>query len=145
MDAITAISLAVGIIGTAIAIYQAAVIRETKNRYRELQYILAGISNMAIGKNQSWVNQGYFLGDGSSDHDREILRLHARARDDFAEMANAISSLEGTIDPNSSAITDMLKKMKEQIQINNELQAEGLKNPTLPRNMVKNSESDSKP
>ena len=134
MDLMSAISLFVGVIGTALAIYQAAVIRETKNRYRELQYILAGISNMALGKQQAWVNQGYWLGEPDNDEVKEIYKLHARARDDFAEMATTISALEGTIDPDHSAITKMLEKMKTQISINNELQREGLKNPTLKRN-----------
>ena len=137
------LSLLIGIIGTVIAVYQAAIIRENKSRYKELQYLLAGISNMALGKQQTWVNQGYWLPEPKSELEIQIIRLHARARDDFAEISNSISALEGTIDSEHSAITEMLKKSIEQIKLNNELQAEGLKNPTLSANQkLKSSNSN---
>lgn len=137
MDATSVISLCVGIIGTAIAIYQTAVINESKKRHRELQFLLAGISNIALAKHQSWINQGNWLPEPVGDHEKQLYRIHARARDDFAEIANTVSALEGTIDSESSAITAMLEKGIKQVQLNNELQNEGLKNPTLPNNPKK--------
>ena len=46
------IGLAVGIIGTAIAIYQAAIINESKRRKNELQYLFAGINAAANQNNR---------------------------------------------------------------------------------------------
>lgn len=51
------ISFVVGVIGTGIAIYQTAVINESKKRKNELQYLLAGINAAAVQKQQAWQNQ----------------------------------------------------------------------------------------
>ena len=129
MDLITIISLLVGIIGTAIAIYQSAVIREGKKRKSELQYILAGINNAALQKQQTWQNQISTLKKLETEQDWEMGRLYLRAKDDFAEIASLTIALEGTIDVDNSAIKSMMDKSIEIVQKNNILQEEGMKNP----------------
>lgn len=47
MDALSTISLLLGVIGTAISIYQYALIHESKKRGKELQYLLAAINSSA--------------------------------------------------------------------------------------------------
>lgn len=129
MDSIAIISLLVGVIGTAIAIYQAAVIREGKKRKSELQYILAGINNAALQKQQTWQNQISTLKKLETEQDWEMGRLYLRARDDFAEIASLTIALEGTIDVDNSAIKSMMDKAIEIVKKNNILQEEGRKNP----------------
>jgi hypothetical protein len=129
MDLLSIISLLVGIIGTAIAIYQAAVIRETQKRRGELQYILAGINNAALQKQMAWQNQINTLQKLETHQDWEMGRLYLRARDDFSEIASLTIALEGTIDVDSSAIRSMMDKSIDIVQKNNILQEENLKNP----------------
>lgn len=129
MDLLSIISLLVGIIGTAIAIYQAAVIRETQKRRGELQYILAGINNAALQKQMAWQNQINTLQKLETHQDWEMGRLYVRARDDFSEIASLTIALEGTIDVDSSAIRSMMDKSIDIVQKNNILQEETLKNP----------------
>ena len=50
------VGLLVGTIGTGIVIYQTAVINESRKRRAEFQFLLAGISNLALSKSQSWIN-----------------------------------------------------------------------------------------
>ena len=50
MDPLSVLSLIVGIIGTATAVYQTAVINENKKTKGELQFLLAGINSSAILK-----------------------------------------------------------------------------------------------
>jgi hypothetical protein len=57
MDVVTIISLLVGIIGTGIAIYQWAVLNESAKRKKEIQFLLAGVSNISLAKQQAWINQ----------------------------------------------------------------------------------------
>lgn len=127
MDLVSLISLLVGIIGTGIAIYQAAVIREGKKRRSELQYILAGINNVALQKQQAWQNQISTLPQLESHQDMEMFRLYVRVKDDFAEMASLTIALEGTIDVDHSAISSMMDKSIEIVKKNNQLQEEGMK------------------
>ncbi len=129
MDLLSIISLLVGIIGTAIAIYQAAVIRESQKRRGELQYILAGINNAALQKQMAWQNQINTLQKLETHQDWEMGRLYVRARDDFSEIASLTIALEGTIDVDSSAIRSMMDKSIDIVQKNNILQEENLKNP----------------
>jgi len=129
MDTLSIISLIVGVIGTAIAIYQSAVIREGNKRKRELQYILAGVNNAALQKQQAWQNQIATLKKLETDQDWEMGRLYLRAKDDFAEIASLTIALEGTIDVDNSAIKSMMDKSIEIVQKNNFLQEEGMKNP----------------
>lgn len=129
MDLFSIISLLVGIIGTSIAIYQAAVIQETKKRRGELQYILAGINNAALQKQMAWQNQINTLQALETHQDWEMGRLYVRARDDFSEIASLTIALEGTIDLDSSAIRSMMDKSIDIVQKNNILQRENLKNP----------------
>jgi hypothetical protein len=123
----------VAVMGTAIAIYQWAVLNESKKRRHELQFLLAGIHQMALSKQLEWNNQMRFLPPPSSNQESEVLRIHARARDNVMEIASAITALENVIDTGSSAISSMLEKTIKQAELNNRLQAEGLKNPRLPK------------
>lgn len=120
--------------GTFVSIYQWAVLNESKKRRHELQFLLAGIHQLALSKQMEWNNQMNFLPQRQSDNDLEILRIHARARDNLMEIGSAITALESVIDTDSSAISAMLEKTIKQTELNNRLQAEGLKNPTLPQN-----------
>lgn len=115
------IGLAVGIIGTAIAIYQAAIINESKKRKNELQYLFAGINAAANQKQQAWQNQISLLPKPTTPEEWEIARLYVRARDDAMEIANLTSALEGTIDPDNSAIVSMMDKYKKIVDKNNQM------------------------
>ncbi|PSV14406.1 hypothetical protein [Photobacterium kishitanii] len=126
-----AIGTFVGIISTGIAVYQWAMINESNKRKSELQYLLAGINNAAIQKQMAWQNQINTLPKFESPQDWEMGRLYLRARDDMGEIASLTIALEGTIDAENSAITAMMDKSISLVQKNNQLQAEGLKNPTL--------------
>jgi hypothetical protein len=66
-----------------------------------------------------------------SQQEWEIGRLYLRARDDFSEIANITSALEGTIDINNSAISSLMDKSIDIVKKNNLLQAEGMKNPNF--------------
>ncbi len=106
------LGLIVGIIGTAIAIYQAAIINESKKRKNELQYLFAGINAAAAQKQKAWQNQIALMPKPSTSEEWAIAHSHIRARDDMAEIANLTSALEGTIDPDNSAIVAMMDKYK---------------------------------
>lgn len=140
MEITEALSLGIGVIGTAIAIYQAAIIRENKKRKNEIQYVLAGINNAALQKQISWQNRISTLPKLESEKDWELANSLMRARDDFQEVASLCVALEGTIDVDSSAIESMMQKSINITKQNNELQAEGLKNPTLKHNQKNNEE-----
>jgi hypothetical protein len=114
-------SFIIGVIGTGIAIYQAAVIRESKKRKNELQYLLAGINAAAVQKQQAWQNQISLLPPTNTAEDWRIAQLCVRARDDAMELGNLTSALEGTIDPDNSAIVTMMDKYKRIISKNNEI------------------------
>lgn len=114
-----ALGLIVGIIGTAIAIYQAAIINESKKRKNELQYLFAGINAAAVQKQQAWQNQIALLPKPSTPEEWAVAHSYIRARDDMAEIANLTSALEGTIDPDNSAIVSMMDKYKTIVDKNN--------------------------
>lgn len=122
-------SLVVGIIGTGIAIYQWAVINESKKKLSELQYLFAGINSSALQKQVGWDNQIKLLVKSENEKDQEILRTHLRARDAFADIASLVSALERSMNSESSAIGSMLQRSIEQANLNNRLQEEALKNP----------------
>ncbi len=134
MDVVQIILSLVSAISTLLAIYQWAVLNESKKRRSELQFLLAGIHQLGLSKQMEWNNQMSFLPPAQSEKDLEILRVHARARDNFAEIGSAITALENVIDTGSSAISAMLEKTIKQTELNNRLQTVGLKNPTLPHN-----------
>lgn len=115
------LSFLVGVIGTSIAIYQTAVINESKKRRNELQYLLAGINSAAVQKQQAWQNQISLLPEFTSDKDVVIAQHCVRARDDAMELANLTSALEGTIDSENSAIVKMMDKYKTIVDKNNEI------------------------
>lgn len=115
------ISFVVGVIGTGTAIYQTAVINESKKRKNELQYLLAGINTVAVQKQQAWQNQISLLPKPNTPEDWRIAQLCVRARDDAMELGNLTSALEGTIDPDNSAIVTMMDKYKKIVAKNNEL------------------------
>ena len=123
MDVASTVSLLMGIIGTFISIYQAAVIRESKKRTNELQYVLAALSVSALNKQQAWQNQINLIIHDNPDIKHEDLSLHISARDGFTEIGNICGSLEGVFDTSQSAIRDMMHKSKEIVGINAELQA----------------------
>ena len=50
-----------------------------------------------------------------------MLQLYVRARDEFGEMANLTSALEGTIDTENSAIVAMMDKYKKIVDKNNSI------------------------
>jgi protein subunit release factor A len=133
MDMLNIIMAMVGVIGTSIAIYQWAVLNESKKRRSELQFLLAGIHQLSLSKQMAWNNQMGLLPKPQDTKDISIIRLHARARDNFAEIASTITALENVIETDTSAIQNMLKKTIEGAKLNNELQNEGLKNPLLPK------------
>lgn len=128
------LSLLVGIVGTGIAIYQWGVLNEAKKRRQELQYLLAGVSHAAMSKAQAWINQISLIPPPASHEDLAFLRIHGRARDDLMEIHNLVSALEGTIDPDSSAITAILQKTLKQGELNNEIQRVALENPNRVQN-----------
>lgn len=125
------ISFFVAVIGTSVSIYQAAVLNESKKRKMEFQYLLAGINHLALQKQTAWNNQLTTLTPEEATTQLEKARTVLRARDDFAEIAQLTVALEGTINTESSAIGDMMNRSIEMVKKNNELQTEGLKNPTL--------------
>jgi hypothetical protein len=134
MDIVEGISMAVGVIGSAIAIYQAAIIRESKKRRTEIQFLLAGVGNLALSKQQAWENQFAFLQTPQTEEGVNLLRVHTRARDDFIEVANLVSALEGAIDSDVSAITKILNNTLSQSKINNDIQVEAMNNPSRQTN-----------
>lgn len=115
------ISFILGVIGTGIAIYQTAVINESKKRKNELQYLLAGINAAAVQKQQAWQNQISLLQPPKSPEDWKIAQICVRARDDAMELGNLTSALEGTIDPDNSAIVMMMEKYKKIVAKKNEI------------------------
>jgi hypothetical protein len=135
------LSLSIGIISTVVAIYQAAIIRESGKRKREIQFLLAGINNAALQKQVSWQNRMNTLQLLETDKDWELGNTLMRGRDDFQEIASLTIVLEGAIDVDYSAIEAMMKKSIDIVKQNNELQAEGLKNPTIKQNHGSNEES----
>jgi hypothetical protein len=139
MDKFNIIMSMVGVIGTSIAIYQWAVLNESKKRRSELQFLLAGIHQLCLAKQLEWNNQISSLSKPQDQKDMEIFRIHERARDNASQIGSIITALENVIDTDNSAIQDMLKKTIEGSKLNNELQREGLKNPTLPENQTTQS------
>lgn len=121
MDVAETIGLMAGIIGTGIAIYQWAVINESKKRKNELQYILAGINASAIQKQAAWQNQITLLQPPKTPEEWRIAQISVRARDDIAEIANLTSALEGAIDTENSAIVSMMDKHKKIVEKGKEL------------------------
>lgn len=121
----------ISLVSSAIAVYQFAILRESKKRRSEIQYVLAAINNAALQKQQSWQNQIATLPKIETDKDLECGRVHLKARDDFGEIAQLAAALEGTIDVDSSAISKLMDKARDIVKKNNELQEEGLKNPLL--------------
>lgn len=136
MDTASVISLLVGVVGTAIAIYQSAIINESKKRKGELQYLLAGINSSALQKQQLWQNQISLLKPPETEQEMELIRALVRARDDFTDIANLTVALEGAIDPDASAISSMMDKYLDTVRKNNVLQEEALKNQSQHREGV---------
>ncbi|MDP1787008.1 hypothetical protein [Nitrosomonas sp.] len=128
----------IGVLGTVIAIYQCAVLNESKKRRHELQFLFAGIHQFTLSKRMEWDNQISLLPKPQNDRDMEIIRVHVRARDNLMAIGNAITALESVIDTDSSAISAMFEKTIKQVELNNRLQTEGSKNPTIPSNQKMN-------
>lgn len=129
MEFAETLGLLVGIVGTAISIYQAAIINESKKRKNELQYLFAGINAAAVQKQQAWQNQIALLPKPETPEQWRIVQLHISARDDVAELGNLTSALEGSIDPQNSAIVEMMDKYKKIVSKSGEMNpGPGLKN-----------------
>lgn len=124
----------IGAVGTGIAIYQYAVLNESKKRRHELQFLFAGIHQLTLAKRMEWDNQISLLPQPQNDKEMEVIRVHVRARDNLSEIGSAITALESVINTDSSAISAMLEKTIKQTELNNQLQTEASKNPTLPKN-----------
>lgn len=90
-----------------------------KREKNELQYLFAGINAAAVQKQQAWQNQIALLPKPSTPEEWAIAHAYIRARDDVAEIANLTSALEGTIDPDNSAIVAMMDKYKTIVDKNN--------------------------
>ena len=118
-----------GVFGTSIAIYEWAVINESKKRKGEFQYLLASINNLAIRKQTTWQTQLSLFGAPQTPEEWSVAQLYCRARDEFSEFSGLAVALEGSIDSGKSAITAMTQKSIELIKLGNVLQTEGLKNP----------------
>jgi hypothetical protein len=110
MEVLDALGLAVGVIGTSIAIYQWAVINEGKKRKDELQYLLAGVHATAVHKQKAWQNQISLLNKPTTPDEIKVAQAYIRARDDVGEFAALSTALEGTIDTKNSAIVAMMDK-----------------------------------
>ena len=115
-----------------LSIYQWAQINATKDRFREIQFLLASIHSAALAKQVGWQTQLGMRANPVDEKDKEIFRIVVSVRDDFAELATLASAMEGAISAKDSAISEVMKKALEQSKLNNEIQAEGLKNPSLP-------------
>jgi len=122
----------IGVVGTGLSIYQWAQINATKDRFREIQFLLASIHSAALAKQVGWQNQLGMRANPVDEKNQEIFRIVVSVRDDFAELATLASAMEGAISAKDSAISEVMKKAREQSKLNNEIQAEGLKNPSLP-------------
>jgi hypothetical protein len=121
MDWQSSISLFVGIIGTVIAVYQWAVINESKKKRQEMQYIVASINNLALQKQTGWQNQINLL-DKQEATFLEKGRILVQSRDDFAELSSLCIALEGTMDVNASAIKEMQERAMESLSRSMEIQ-----------------------
>ncbi|MBU2969071.1 hypothetical protein KO527_06900 [Pseudoalteromonas sp. C2R02] len=127
------LGLIFGVIGTGIAIYQTAVINESKKRKHELQYLLAGINAAANQKQMAWQNQISML-NPTTKEEFEVAQVYVRARDDITEVATLSSALEGTIDSNNSAILSMMDKYKVITDKSNEVSENAPPMPETPKN-----------
>jgi len=138
------VGMLLGLVGTGIALYQWGVLNEAKKRRHELQYLLAGVSNIALMKSQGWINQLNSYPSPQSASDVALLRILLRARDELTEIHGLVSALEGAIDSDESATTAILRKTLEQGRINNEIQQTALENPTRARDIpeVRNEQNE---
>ena len=128
------------VISTGIAIYQFAIIRESKKRKNELQYLFAGINAATVQKQQAWQNQIALLPTPKTPEEWAIAHAYIRARDDMGEVANLTSALEGTIDPDNSAIVSMMDKYKAIVDKNNLMNP-----PTGFESVAKNQDDSNRP
>ena len=121
------------LLGTAIAIFQAGYMRANSKHLNKLQYLLAGVGNTALLKQQAWDNQMAILkSKGKIDEAfMSELAIHQSARDGFAEIASLVSGLEGAITTDHSAVTSNLENTLKQTKLNNQIQTEALKNPSV--------------
>ena len=125
------VGLVVGVAGICFAVYQTAVINETKKQRVRLQYLLAGVSNLALSKVQAWINQYSLIAQADASSQLDVERVVVRAKDDFTEVHNLAAALEKSIDSDESAITNLLEETLKQSQLNNKIQADALKNPSV--------------
>lgn len=118
----------VGIVGLGIAIYQWAILNEKKKRAKEIQYLFVGMANIATMKVQKYYNLVNI--ELKESEERTLARIYNTMADDLSEVSSLATALESSIDPNSSASTEVLERNIKMSQLNNELQEESLKNPS---------------
>lgn len=101
-----------GALGTFIAVYQAAVLRESRKRKEELQYLLISIGQVAILKHQAWEDLIELLDDGDT---REVRKSYMKASNDMKEINSMASTLESVIDSQGSAASKMQERILRDI------------------------------
>ena len=129
MNGIDMVSIVIAAVSSGIAIYEFAIIRESNKRKYEIQHILAGIHDSALQKQISWQNQLDMIGNLQTSRDWEFARTILMVKDDFGGIVALAKALEGSVDTDYSATTELLKNSIEVNKLNNELQATALKNP----------------
>jgi len=97
-----------GALGTFIAVYQAAVLRESRKRKEELQYLLISIGQVAIHKQQAWDKLIEMLEDTDT---REVRKSYMKAANDMKEIHSMASTLESVIDSQRSASSSMQERL----------------------------------
>jgi hypothetical protein len=131
MDSLNILGLIFAVVGFAYMVYQQTVIQEGKKQRGRMQYALASINNSAIGKQIAWQNRMRTLHELKTQSDWELGNTLMRGRDDFIEISGLAMALEGIIDSDKSAIQDMMQRSIDMTKLNNELQTEASKNPTI--------------
>ena len=87
-----------------------------------MQFLLAAISSSLNMKQVGWNYQIQELTQRQPNADPELLRIHLRARDDMGELQQLVTSLEGAISYEFSAVSHNMEKSIEQGKLNNQLQ-----------------------
>jgi hypothetical protein len=126
--------LIVGIIGTSIAIYQWAIINESKKNRENNQFLIASIGQYSLSKFQGWQNQINIVCSRKdrelSEHELEICKLMYKFKDECMELQALAGALERAIDADGSATMKLMEQTLTASKLNNDIQEEGLKNPT---------------
>jgi len=104
------------LVGFVVAAVEFALLYVQKKHHRASQYIINSIANLAMSKGNTWNGQlnaelvEYKEGGAYTD----IQKLLARGASEFHEIFQTATTLEGGIDPASSARLDTTKRNLEQ-------------------------------